>query len=49
MNRVYVRLDNEPMPVEQRDVGTRLLFPYENRHFGKHELIAVAHILAIIG
>ena len=43
MNRVYVRLGNEPMPARQRSIGTRLLSPFENRHFTDQKLIIVAH------
>ena len=44
MIRVYVRLDNEPVPTGQRDIGTRLLSSYENRHFSNQKLVKVAHI-----
>ena len=43
MNRVYVRLGNEPMPTMQRSVGTRLLSPFENRHFNNLKHVAVTH------
>jgi hypothetical protein len=33
VNRVYVRLVNGPVPTGQRDIGTRLLSSFENRHF----------------
>ena len=43
VNRVYVRLGNEPMPTMQRSVGTRLLSPFENRHFNNLKHVAVTH------
>jgi hypothetical protein len=37
VNRVFVRLGNEPVPTGQRDIGTRLLSPFENRQFSDHK------------
>jgi hypothetical protein len=31
MDKVFVHLDNEPMPTGQRDIGTRLLSPFKDR------------------
>ena len=36
VNRVYVHLDNEPMPTGQRVIGARLLSLFRNRHFNNH-------------
>ena len=44
MNIVFVRLDNEPVPTGQRDIGTRLLSPSKDRHFSNHALVRVPHI-----
>ena len=33
VNKVYVRLDNEPVPTRQRAIGARLLSYFENKHF----------------
>jgi hypothetical protein len=33
VNRVFVHLDNEPEPTGQRAIVSRLLSPFENRHF----------------
>ena len=33
VNRVFVRLDNEPEPTGQRAIVSRLLSPFGNRHF----------------
>ena len=43
MNKVSVRLDNEPVSTGQRAIGARILSPFENRHFTDHKLIIVAH------
>ena len=36
MNRVSVRLDNEPEPTWQRAISSRLLSPFGNRHFSNY-------------
>ena len=36
VNRVYVRLNNEPEPTRQRAIGSRLLSPFGNRHFSNY-------------
>jgi hypothetical protein len=41
VNKVFVRLGNEPMPTTQRDIDTRLLPPSENRHFSNQKLVEV--------
>jgi hypothetical protein len=43
VNIVSVRLDNEPMPTGQRNIGTRLLSPSGNRHFSNQKLVKVTH------
>ena len=44
VNRVSVHLGNESMPTGQRNVGTRLLPPFENGHFSSHEFVTIARI-----
>ncbi len=45
VNRVYVHLDNEPMPTGQRVIGTKLLSPCENRHSSDYLVIHIMHAL----
>jgi hypothetical protein len=44
VNRVFVRLGNEPVPTGQRGVGAKLL-SFENRHFSDqtHGIVALSN------
>ena len=44
VNRLSLRLGNEPVPTGQRCVGTRLLSPFKNRHSSNQKLVTTTHI-----
>ena len=49
MNRVSVRIGKEPLPTGQRDFVTRLLPPFESRHFSNLEQVKVKREVGRVG